>query len=182
MWPSSPQQLFLRILHDKKVPPDNCSFIGDDCDSGVFTPLKNSKYDIVVIYDGEEYIGYVGCRAGTSSQNGKLYKAGEGISISDSNEVSVKVVDGSGLSVDSNGINLDISDKLSNKANKQTDGGGFIGGKGAVLLSGQSGASIGEGAISGNGGAIGANSKAYDGGAVGKGAQTSNGFAGGDGA
>lgn len=171
--------------------PDNCRFIGDDCDNGTFTPLKNSKYDVVVVYDGEEYIGYVGCRTTTSSQNGKLYTAGNGISISDSNEVSVKVVDGSGLSVDSNGINLDISDKLSNKADKQTIYGGFAAGNSAQVSQNCKGAAIGHDAYTDNGGSVGdsthsnnggsVGNRAYteNGGAIGENAQTSNGFAGG---
>ena len=87
--------------------PNNCKFIGDDCDNGTFTPLKNSKYDVVVVYDGEEYIGYVGCRTNVSSQGSKLYTAGNGISISDTNEISAKVLVGNGLSVDNAGIKME---------------------------------------------------------------------------
>ena len=89
------------------IAPNNCKFIGDDCDNGTFTPLKNSKYDVVVVYDGEEYIGYVGCRTTTSLQGNKLYIAGNGISISDTNEISAKVLAGNGLSVDNTGIKME---------------------------------------------------------------------------
>ena len=88
----------------------------------------------------------------------------------------------------------DLDEKLSEKADRQTAGGGFVGGLDAV--SEDSAVSVGKGAKSKNGGfaaglnaeanagaGVGMGAKAYNyGGAVGRGAVAGKGFSGGDGA
>lgn len=95
-----------------------------------------------------------------------VYKAGNGISISDDNTIKLKISSTTGLTFDSNGgIQL------------QNTNGGFAAGLRASSSLG--GGAIGNGALTDNGGAVGSMAFALDGGAVGNGASTSNGFAGG---
>ena len=85
--------------------------------------------------------------------------------------------DGENVTVE--GIPLD--EVLSNKADKQTEDGGFVGGKYASVYSG--GGAVGNGAsVYSGGGAVGNGAAADSGGAVGKGAVAGSGFAGGYGA
>lgn len=150
---------------------------------------------------GDKYIDWViNTKEGTGNESHlylnvndlvDVHKAGEGITISDDNTISLNVDTGNGLMINNNKLEFNINqvvgynelyskveNNTNNKADKQNTKGGFAAGEGANA--GGTGGAIGSSSYSISGGAIGEGASADGaGGAVGYGTYVGDGFAGG---